>query len=253
MPKTLGRLLLFALLLGTSAASAELPAGYRINLLTENFPPFNMAADGRNFARDAKIQGLSAGLVREMFVRAGLDYSLTLHFPWDRIYRQALETPGYGLFSTSRTAAREALFKWVGPIAQYDSVLVAAPGRRFELGSLEQARAYRIGAYKNAAVSQHLQGQNITAIDTLSDQGNIDKLLRGQIDLWATSSPVWQHHARSAGAEGLHEVLKFHSDPLYLALHKDTPDAVVQRLQRALDELRREGWSACTAQPELCR
>ncbi|HEY6610670.1 MAG TPA: ABC transporter substrate-binding protein [Pseudomonas sp.] len=252
MPKTLGRLLLFALLLGSSAASAELPAGYRINLLTENFPPFNMATNGRNFARDAKIEGLSTELVREMFRRAGLDYSLTLHFPWDRIYRQALETPGYGLFSTSRLPEREALFKWVGPIAQYDSVLVAAPGRRFELSSLDQARAYRIGAYKNAAVSQHLQSQKITAIDTLSDQGNIDKLLRGQIDLWATSSPVWQHHARAAAAEGLHEVLSFHSDPLYLALHKDTPDEVVQRLQRALDELRREGWSSCQKQPDLC-
>jgi len=43
-------------------------------LLTENFPPFNMAVDDRDFARDEAIDGLSADLVREMFKRAGIDY-----------------------------------------------------------------------------------------------------------------------------------------------------------------------------------
>lgn len=252
MRKLLGKLALLAVLIAPGTAAAALPADYRVHLLTENFPPFNMANDGSNFARDGRIQGLSAALVREMFARAGLGYSLTLRFPWDRIYRHVIENPGSGLFSTARTPQREALFKWVGPIAEYHSVLVAAPGRDIELTDLEQARAYRIGAYKSAAASQLLESQHILPIDALRDQDNIEKLQRGQIDLWATAAPVWQHHARLAGVSGLHEVLRFHTDPLYLALHKDTPDEVVQRLQRALDQMRSEGWSACKQQPELC-
>ncbi len=39
-------------------------------LLTENFPPFNMAEDGKNYAADARIHGINADIVREMFRRA---------------------------------------------------------------------------------------------------------------------------------------------------------------------------------------
>ncbi|MNP81204.1 hypothetical protein D3C76_1795060 [compost metagenome] len=39
----------------------------------------------------------------------------------------------------------------------------------------------------------------------------------------------------------LKTVLRFNSAELYLALNKDVPDDVVARLQKALDELRKEG------------
>jgi polar amino acid transport system substrate-binding protein len=243
--------LLFGLLL-TLNAHAELPPNYRVVLLTENFPPFNMAEDGKNFARDEHIQGLSAATVREMFKRAGIGYSLTLRFPWDRIYKQTMNTPDHGLFSTSLTDARKPLFKWVGPIAQYESVLVALEERNLQLTDLKQAKDYRIGAYQSAAVSQHLERLGFQPQNALRDQENIRKLQRGQIDLWATSDPVWRHYAKEAGASGLRTVLSFHTSDLYLALNRGVPDEVVSRLQTALDEMRREGYGTCTKNPELC-
>ena len=36
-------------------------------------------------------------------------------------------------------------------------------------------------------------------------------------------------------------MLRFNSAELFLALNRNTPDAVVQRLQSALDKLRKEG------------
>ena len=59
----------------------RMPADYKVVLLTENFPPFNMAVDDKNFARDDGIDGISADIVREMFRRAGIGYSLSLRFP----------------------------------------------------------------------------------------------------------------------------------------------------------------------------
>jgi ABC-type amino acid transport substrate-binding protein len=38
-------------------------------LLTENFPPYNMADGGSNYAKDEKISGIAVELVREMFKR----------------------------------------------------------------------------------------------------------------------------------------------------------------------------------------
>lgn len=242
MLKTLKKSLFVALFLASGFAHAELPPDYKVVLLTENFPPFNMAVDDKNFARDDGIDGISADIVREMFKRAGIDYTLTLRFPWDRLYRLTLDKPNYGLFSTTYTPERQPLFKWVGPLAKTGWVLLAAPGSDIKVASLQDAARYRIGAYKNDAVSQHLESQGLEPINALRDQENVKKLVRGQIDLWATTDPVGRYLAKQEDVSGLNTVLRFNDAELYLALNRDTPDEVVERLQKALDELRSEGF-----------
>lgn len=234
-------LLLMVLILSASVARAELPADYKIILLTENFLPFNMAADLKNYATEEGVQGINADIVRELFKRAKLDYSLTLRFPWDRIYKQVLEQPNQGLFSTTYTPEREPLFKWVGPLASTGWVLLAPPGSKLRLSSLEQARQYRVGAYKNDAVSQHLESKNFELTNSLRDQENIGKLLQGQIDLWATTDPVGPYLAKQEGVSGLVTVLRFNDAQLFLALNRQTPAEVVQRLQATLNEMKQDG------------
>ncbi len=238
MRVVLAVLLLLALNL---PARAALPDDYQVVLLTENFPPFNMAADGKNYAAERNISGINADIVREMFKRAGIAYSLTLRFPWERIYNQVLAQPDQGLFSTTFTAEREPLFKWVGPLASTGWVLLAPPGSALRLDSLEQARQYRIGAYKDDAVSQHLESKGFAPLNSLRDQENVGKLLKGQIDLWATTDPVGPYLAKQEGVSGLTTVLRFNDAQLFLALNRQTPDEVVKRLQGALDEMKRDG------------
>lgn len=224
-----------------ASARAALPDDYKMVLLTENFPPFNMAADGKNYAADRNISGINADIVREMFKRAGISYSLTLRFPWERIYNQVLEQPNQGLFSTTFTPEREPLFKWVGPLASTGWVLLAKPDSDMRLTSLEQAKQYRIGAYKNDAVSQHLEGKGFEPVNSLRDQENVSKLLRGQIDLWATTDPVGPYLAKQEGVSGLTTVLRFNDAQLFLALNKQTPDEVVSKLQKVLNEMKSDG------------
>ncbi|MDC6684701.1 hypothetical protein N4Q63_26890, partial [Leclercia adecarboxylata] len=59
---------LIGLLPFASASAAE----ETINLLTQNFPPFSMAADGKNFAKEAAISGIDAEVVAALFKRAGV-------------------------------------------------------------------------------------------------------------------------------------------------------------------------------------
>jgi len=211
-------------------------------LLTENFPPYNMAVNGKNFAQQDNIHGIAADLVREMFRRADIPYSMTLRFPWERIYKLALNNPGYGVFVTARLPEREALFKWVGPLGPDDWVLLAKPGRAITLENLDQARGYRIGAYKGDAIAMTLEAKGMQPIVALRDQENARRLVEGEIDLWATGDPAGRYLARQEGITGLKTVLRFHSAELFLALHKDTPDATVQRLQTALQQMRADGF-----------
>ncbi|OLU20927.1 amino acid ABC transporter substrate-binding protein [Pseudomonas sp. PA1(2017)] len=231
---------------------AALPPDYKVVLQTENFPPFNMAEQNKNFARDANIQGVSTTIVREMFKRAGIDYTMTLRFPWSRVYDDTLAHANYGLFSTSMSEARRPLFKWVGPIAKVEGVLVAADAKITNLANLDQVRQYRIGSYKDGAVSQAMERAGLQPTNALRDQENIAKLTSGKIDLWATTDPVWRYHANQAGVSGLRTVLIIDRSDMYLALNLETPDEVVTRLQQALDQMKSEGYGTCSKHPELC-
>lgn len=228
-------------LLLTAPAHADGSSGASLVLLTENFPPYNMAKNGKNFAKDENIEGIAADIVRETFKRAGISYNLTLRFPWERIYKLALEKPGYGVFVMARLPDREALFKWVGPLGPDDWVLLAKADSKIQLADLEHARRYRIGAYRGDAIAQTLEKQGLNPIVALRDQDNAQKLVDGQIDLWATGDPAGRYLARQVGVTQLRTVLRFNSAQLYLALNKEVPDDVVARLQAALDQLRDEG------------
>ena len=223
-------------------ARAELPADYQVVLLTENYPPYNFSENGKNFARDKNTRGIAADVVREMFKRAGIQYNLTLRFPWDRIYKLALEKPNHGVFVTARLPEREALFKWVGPIGPDDWVLLAKADTSISLTTLEQAAAYRVGAYKGDAIEAFLQQKGLTADSVLNDIENASRLDKGQIDLWATGDPAGRYLAKQAGVSNLKTVLRFNQAELFLALNKETPDEVVQKLQTTLEQMRQEGF-----------
>ncbi len=229
-----------SLLFISAARSAESPATDLV-LLTENFPPYNMAKNGKNFAQDENINGIAVDIVREMFKRSDITYSLTLRFPWERIYKLALEKPGYGVFVMARLPDREKLFKWVGPIGPDDWIMLAKADSKITLETLDDARQYKIGAYKGDAIAETLAKQGLNPIVVLRDQDNAKKLVNGQIDLWATGDPAGRYLARQEGVNGLKTVLRFNSAELYLALNKDVPDEMVAKLQAALDQLRKEG------------
>jgi polar amino acid transport system substrate-binding protein len=228
------------LLLISSARAAD-SSTTELVLLTENFPPYNMAKNGKNFAQDENINGIAVDIVREMFKRANVTYSLTLRFPWERVYKLALENPGYGAFVMARLPDRERLFKWVGPIGPDDWIMLAKADSKISLESLEDARKYRIGAYKGDAIAETLAKQGLKPIVVLRDQDNAKKLVSGQIDLWATGDPAGRYLARQDGVNGLKTVLRFNSAELYLALNKNVPDETVAKLQAALDQLRKDG------------
>ncbi|KAB0482555.1 amino acid ABC transporter substrate-binding protein, PAAT family [Pseudomonas reinekei] len=237
--------LLFALasasLLFVSAAHAADSPDTDMVLLTENFPPYNMAKNGKNFAQGDNIDGIATDIVREIFKRADITYSLTLRFPWERVYKLALENPGYGAFVMARLPDRERLFKWVGPIGPDDWIMLAKADSKITLENLDDARKYKVGAYKGDAIAMTLAKQGLKPVVVLRDQDNAKKLVSGQIDLWATGDPAGRYLARQEGVIGLKTVLRFNSAELYLALNKDVPDETVAKLQAALDQLRKEG------------
>ena len=78
-------------------------------ILCENDPP----AQFRDV--EGNLTGYTVELVREIQKRVGNQDEIKM-VPWARGYQAAQLEPNTALFVTMRTAERERLFKWVGPV-----------------------------------------------------------------------------------------------------------------------------------------
>ncbi|TNF15084.1 MAG: transporter substrate-binding domain-containing protein, partial [Pseudomonadales bacterium] len=80
-----------------------------LQLYTEDYRPFSYLEDG-------KPSGMAVAVVEELIRRTGEPARIEL-VPWTRGYHQVRQQANAAIFSTVRTAQREADFQWVGPIA----------------------------------------------------------------------------------------------------------------------------------------
>ncbi|NYZ66393.1 ABC transporter substrate-binding protein [Endozoicomonas sp. SM1973] len=233
--------LLLAVYVCLLATSVNAGPEDKVVLLTENYPPFNMSTNKKNFARGDNITGLSTEIVREMFKRANINYSLTLRFPWKRIFRLTLEKPNYGLFSTTRTPEREDLFKWVGPLVVNKWVFLAKPDSEIKLTKLDDAKQLRVGGYKGDALANYLESVGFQIITSFRDNENAVKLMSDKIDLWASGHLSGVYFASQEGIVGLKPLLTFKKTEMYLAFNKETPGRITRALQQALDNMIKDG------------
>lgn len=215
-------------------------AANMVQILTQNYPPFSMSANGKNFEREEGIEGIDKEVVVELFKRAEIPYQMTLRFPWSRLQEMAEKQPDFAVYSLSRSADREQRFKWVGPLSEIQLVLLKMPGSPITLNNLDDARKYSIGSVAGTSVSQYLTKRNFPVKNILG--GAPGKLQAGEFDLWATTNPAGNYESRKAGVGKLEVAFSISSRQLYLALNKDTPDDVVEKLQSTLDQMRKEGF-----------
>jgi polar amino acid transport system substrate-binding protein len=64
--------------------------------------------------------------------------------PWARGYHLVQTTENTILLSTTRIEEREKMFKWVGPIFQNTSGLIAKKARGLKIGGVEDIRKYKV-------------------------------------------------------------------------------------------------------------
>ncbi|WP_420474125.1 substrate-binding periplasmic protein [Noviherbaspirillum sp. ST9] len=236
------------LLAGMTVAIACLPASAQsvddLVFITEDYPPFN-------FERDGRRQGIAVDVLEEMLVQAGAKKTRAdiRVWPWARGYETALKEKNTVLFSTTRTEARETLFKWVGPIMPSRIVLVAKKERAIHIKSADDLR---LGAYKIGVVREDIGGQLLANLGVQKDrtvQANsgvsVAKMLQAdRVDMWAYGAPVIMWNLKELGypADAYTEVFTLtESQHYYYAINKDTDDRLVEKLQTALEQIKANG------------
>lgn len=211
--------------------------------ITEEYPPFNFTAEG-------KVQGISTDTLLEMIKLVGASQTREDigSLPWARGYNVTLNTKDVLLFSTTRTAAREKLFKWVGPIIRSEIVLFARKDRNLSIDKLGEInkKKLRVGAVLNDVGEQILLEQGVDKRQIYRYNKGIhlaEMLERGRIDLLAYGKIVTLWNFKSLGFDP-NEYRIVHTlkqAEYYYALNKKTDDQIVKQLQTALDLLKASG------------
>jgi polar amino acid transport system substrate-binding protein len=223
-----------ALCLGAlSAPSQAAPVPPRLYITTENAPL--ISADG------TRVNGSGADKVREIMARTGIAYTIEV-LPWKRAYAAALARADACVFSTTRTPEREHLFKWIGPTDEGEWVLLARADRKLQINSLEDARTLRIGTYSGDARHEYLSSRGFLVEPAPNDLLNQKKLLMNRIDLWAASLRKGSAVLEQNGWAGtIVPVFTFARIKVYLACNAALPDALVDKMNAALDAMAKDG------------
>jgi polar amino acid transport system substrate-binding protein len=213
-------------------------------IMTEAYPPLN-------FEQEGKLQGIAVDIMVLMLEKLGS--TLTREdiqlLAWARGYEELQKQEHTCLFSTTKTAERTPLFKWVGPILTSRNVLIARKDRHISIQSIEDLKNYEIGVVINDIGEQLLLQSGFEIQDlqrvggTDATRKNILKLNAGRIDLWSYGEIVANWELKSYGFKPneYETVYVLAEGDLYFAFHKNTSDALIQQMQTTLDELRREG------------
>lgn len=217
-------------------------ADEKLYIFTENYPPYNASTTGQGFAHNEDdITGICTDMVKTML--EGVDYEYVMKMrDWSRAYEWVQGRENHALFCTARTDEREDEFQWVGPLAPIKWTLFAAPDSDIQLGSLNDAKQYKIAGYKGDVMSDYLVSEGFEVIMSVSGEQNPRRLVLGQADLWVTDGLVGPLVAKEEhDITGLKPVLVFRETPMYLAVSNETDSAIVEDLQQALDDARERG------------
>ncbi len=233
----LTRLLRLALALA-ALCQVALAEATNLILTTEDYPPFNIKGDG-----DRPISGISTDILRELMKRAGIEVDITM-YPWQRALSIAASDSDACVYSTVRTAKREATYKWVGPLTSDDWALFAPSDSPITLKTLEDARNYKLGGYQGDAAGDFLVTHKFSVDLAESDKLNPQKLIAGRIDLWIAGMRTGPFVARREGVSNIKPVLTFGEAKdyqMYLACNRALPDTLIERLNDLLKHMRADG------------
>ncbi|KKO44198.1 amino acid ABC transporter substrate-binding protein [Arsukibacterium ikkense] len=220
-----------------TGSSAALQAS-KLQVVTELSPPHQTLVDG-------EVAGYSTRLVQAVLQQAGLAADIKL-YPWARAYRMALQQPDTLIYNIARSAERESLFHWIGPVAAYQLGFVRLAHRQdIVLHTLADAQQYSIAVQRHDIAETFLTahgfgqpGQLVLAAD-ITESWQL--LLNGKVDLIIDDPNALSAMATHFSIKPEHVTFAFAIAPLqqqtYLAASKATSSEIVAALQQAHREV----------------
>lgn len=140
-----------------------------------------------------------------------------------------------------RTAEREPLYRWAGPITRTSTHLYARSTDSRPVLSPAELRGARIGAVRGSVQAQWLLAQDLKPV-LLSDNATSLRMLRaGRLDYWAVNDLTATQASKMDGGPPVHPVYLIGSSDGYLACNAAVDDPMLAALNQAIERLTRQG------------
>ncbi len=215
-------------------------------VLTENFPPYN-------YPYENSVTGICTDILREVLKHQDISYSVDdiKLMTWSGAYRTVQERKNTMLFSMSRTAEREEMFVWIGPVVDISYVLMARTDNNIRISDFSELQNYRIGTVQDDVGEQILAKMGIDedSLDrVLTPDLNARKLDLGRIDLWMYDriAAFWILNNEGFDTGEFQPVMKFDVPKLYFAFNKRTDTTIIQAFETSLREVKTKRTAAGT-------
>ncbi len=211
---------------------------------TLDYPPLVIAQD-----RAASNQGLATRVLRSAAKRADLALDIQV-VPWVRAQKSTLDGTGELLYPIIRTAAREPLYEWIGPVARIDYQLfrlrssrgVAVPDR------IEDFPKHRVGLVRADPVTALLKAHGQSVKDEATSILQLIKMLLGdRIDFIAATPEAMSYGLKllSVDPQSVERVKPLNvllTDGLaYVVTRRGVDSEAIRKLRRSLEDMRRDG------------
>jgi len=215
-----------------------------INWYTEEYPPFNYVENG-------KKTGFAIDILIKMFEKLNLNKTVKdiAIVPWARGYNDVQKKTNVCLFTMTKTEERVKNhgFKWVGPVSSTNQVLLALKKMNLKINDVTDLNKYRACTIREDVAEQTLVGlgYSFNSVDRTSNVLSIiKKLVSDRCHIWAYGkiASQWlikQHNYNPDDFETVYSMTE--KKYMYYAFNKNTPDSVILPLQKAFDELKKEG------------
>jgi polar amino acid transport system substrate-binding protein len=223
-----------SILLGTPVMAAP------YEVVTEEWAPYNYVENGQ-------LTGMTTEIVRAIMALTGDTFEIVL-LPSMRSSRVLNTRPKSILYSMFRTAEREKLYKWVGPIVEESIYPYQLANTQQPVNSLEQLQhAPQITTRSAGLIPETLEAQGFNNLDKSANSSLqlYRMLIAGRTDIIVgdTAAGVAYYSRQLNIAPGtLRQIpVTLYRSSLYITFSLDSDDTVVAAWARALEQLRQSG------------
>lgn len=202
-----------------------------LHWLTEDFPPYN-------FAADEGAEGLMVDVLQAVSesMQQPVDATEIQVLPWTRAVHTAQNDANSVLFSLARTDEREAQYQWAGPVVPIRIVMMGLPEAQ-----QRPPESWRIGVVRDDVAVRLVTAagyQPEQLVYSAYPASVARMLLAGRVDVWAYGElPAQQRLDALPGQDNWQVLEVLSATQAYFGFHPDVDPVLVEQFRDNLKQL----------------
>jgi polar amino acid transport system substrate-binding protein len=212
-----------------------------LQIYTQSWPPYSYEYQG-------KLTGYSTELLQAVLHEASIDANYTT-LSWSLAYQHASTKANTLLYTTTRTAEREGLFEWVGPIGVRKLWLFKLKERKdIQIKGIDDFKKYKVSIVRDTSSLKLVMERGLFPRNQIDEApttaSNVKKLFFKRVDLiLATNGGANYELSQLPYPKDAMEPVYVLNDEflLYFAINKKTDPVIIEKFRLAFEKVKASG------------